>query len=48
MPGKVRSLDEIKDSIERTSVDSVISFMSDNPFEEFTVFTIGPAKITVE
>ncbi|MBN2588243.1 MAG: insulinase family protein [Sedimentisphaerales bacterium] len=48
MLGNVRSLDEIKDSIERTSVNSVIDFLSDNPFKEFTVFTIGPTEINVE
>ncbi len=48
MLGKVRSLDEIKDSIEKTSVNSVIEFLRDNPFEEFTVFTIGPTEIKVE
>ena len=48
MLGKVRSLDEIKDSIEKTSVESVIKFLRDNPFEHFTVFTIGPTEINVE
>jgi len=47
MLGKVRSLDEIKDAIERTSVDSVINFLRDNPFGEFTVFTIGPSEINI-
>lgn len=48
MLGKIRSLDEIKDSIEKTSVDSVITFLRNNPFEEFTVFTIGPNEINIE
>ncbi len=47
MLGKVRSLDEIKESIEKTCVKSVIKFLRDNPFERFTVFTIGPIEINV-
>ncbi|MBN1974899.1 MAG: insulinase family protein [Sedimentisphaerales bacterium] len=48
MLGRVRSLDEIKDAIEKVSVNSVINFLHDNPFEEFTVFTIGPNEINIE
>ena len=44
--GRVRSLDEIKDNIERTSVDSVVGFLRNNRFGEFTVVTIGPKKVT--
>ncbi len=40
--GRVRSLDEIKEAIEATSVDSVVGFLGDNRFEDFTVVTIGP------
>jgi predicted Zn-dependent peptidase len=42
MLGRVRSLDEIKDRIEQTSVDSVLGFLRDNKFKDFTVVTIGP------
>jgi len=45
--GRVRSLDEIKDKIEATSVDSVLSFLRGNPFREFTVVTIGPKQVNV-
>ena len=43
--GRVRSLDEIKDKIEGTSVDSVLGFLRDNRFKDFTVVTIGPKSI---
>ncbi|OHB76812.1 MAG: hypothetical protein A2Z25_03995 [Planctomycetes bacterium RBG_16_55_9] len=45
--GRVRSLDEIKDNIEATSVESVLGFLQDHPFDEFTIVTIGPKQVTV-
>ena len=45
--GRVRSLDEIKDRIEATSVDSVLTFLRNNPFRDFTVVTIGPKKVNI-
>jgi hypothetical protein len=42
MLGRVRTLDEVKEKIEATSVDSVLAFVRDNPFRDFTVVTIGP------
>jgi predicted Zn-dependent peptidase len=47
MLGRVRSLDEIKEKIERTSVDSVLCFLRGNKFRDFTVVTIGPKQVTV-
>ncbi len=47
MLGRVRSLDEIKDAVEQTSVDSVMNFLRNNKFEDFTVVTIGPVGVTV-
>jgi predicted Zn-dependent peptidase len=47
MLGRVRSLDEIKEKIEATTVDSVLGCLRDNPFAEFTVVTIGPAQVRV-
>jgi predicted Zn-dependent peptidase len=47
MLGRVRSLDEIKDAIDKTSRDSVMDFLHRNKFEGFTVVTIGPAKVEV-
>jgi len=46
--GRVRSLDEIKNKIEQTTVDSVLTFLRNNKFEDFTVVTIGPKQITVK
>jgi predicted Zn-dependent peptidase len=46
--GRVRSLDEIKSKIERTTVDSVLEFLRRNQFKDFTVVTIGPKEIKVK
>jgi predicted Zn-dependent peptidase len=46
--GRVRSLDEIKNKIEQTTVDSVLTFLRNNKFGDFTVVTIGPKQITVK
>ena len=48
MLGRVRDLDEIKDGIERTTVDSILAFLRNNKFEDFTVVTIGPKQVTVK
>ena len=48
MLGRVRSLDEIKNKIEQTTVDSVLEFLRNNKFKDFTVVTIGPKKLTVK
>jgi len=45
--GRVRGLDEIKNKIEATSVDSVLGFLRNNRFKNFTVVTIGPKQVTV-
>jgi len=45
MLGRVRTLDEIKREIDKTSVDSVLDFLRRNKFMEFTVVTIGPKEI---
>jgi predicted Zn-dependent peptidase len=47
MLGRVRSLDEIKSRIQETTVDSVVGFLRNNRFEDFTVVTIGPKAVTV-
>ena len=46
--GRVRELDEIKQKIEKISVDSVIDFLKRNPFGQYTVVTIGPKEIEVK
>jgi predicted Zn-dependent peptidase len=48
MLGRVRSLDEIKDKIEQTNVDSVLQFLRSNKFEDFTIVTIGPKQVIVK
>jgi predicted Zn-dependent peptidase len=47
MLGKVRTLDEIKKAIDKTSVDSVLTFLRENRFRDFTVVTIGPKEVKV-
>jgi predicted Zn-dependent peptidase len=48
MLGKVRSLEEIKQQIEKTTVKSVLDFLKSNPFDKFCFVTIGPTKIKPE
>lgn len=48
MLGRVRSLDEIKEKIDDTTVDSIVEALKRKPFESFTVVTIGPREIRVE
>ena len=47
MLGRVRSLDEIKDRIEATCPESVLGFLQDHPFDDFTIVTIGPKQVNV-
>jgi predicted Zn-dependent peptidase len=46
--GRVRPLDEIKNRIDETSADSVLTFLRNNRFREFTVVTIGPRELAVK
>jgi predicted Zn-dependent peptidase len=48
MLGRVRSLDEIKERIEATSIESVLEFLRSNPFQDYTVVTIGPKEVRVD
>jgi len=48
MLGRVRSLDEIKGRIEATGVDSVLGFLRNNKFKNFTVATIGPKQLRIK
>ncbi len=43
--GRVRRLSEIKEKIEERTVDSVLSFLRNNRFRDFTVVTIGPRDV---
>ncbi len=47
MLGRVRSLDEIKERIEATTVESVLRCLNTHPFDDFTVVTIGPTEVRV-
>jgi predicted Zn-dependent peptidase len=44
--GRVRGLDEVKDAVEATTVDSIVGFLRNKRSEDFTVVTIGPKKVT--
>ncbi len=46
--GRVRSLDEIKERIEQTGAESVQRFLQQNPFEDYTVVTVGPEKVALK
>lgn len=46
MLGRVRSLDEIKEGVEATSVESVLGYLQNNRFRDYTVVTIGPKRLT--
>ena len=48
MLGRVRSLEEIKNKIEATSVDSVVGFLRNNKFGDFTVVTVGPTQLIID
>lgn len=48
MLDRVRSLDEIKDRIEQTTVDSVLGYLKNNNFRDFTAVTIGPKQVKID
>ncbi|MDD5134926.1 MAG: pitrilysin family protein [Phycisphaerae bacterium] len=48
MLGRVRSLEEIKQQIEKVTVKTVLDFLNKNPFEKFCSVTIGSAGIKTE
>jgi predicted Zn-dependent peptidase len=43
--GRVRPISEIRQRIENITVSSVLDFLNANPFDTFTVATIGPKEI---
>ncbi len=45
--GHVRSLEEIRDKIAAMKIDDITTTLQENPFEEYTVVTIGPKEITI-
>jgi predicted Zn-dependent peptidase len=44
---RIRSLDEIKQNIEKTTVDSVLAFLQKNPVKQYSIVSIGPKEIKV-
>ncbi len=48
MLGRIRSLDEIKNKIEQTTANSVLDFLRNNKFTDFTIVTIGPKEVKVQ
>jgi predicted Zn-dependent peptidase len=48
MLGRVRSLEEIKQQIEKVTVKTVLDFLKKNPFDKFCSVTIGAARIKTE
>jgi len=47
MLGKVRTLEQIKESIDKITAKSVLSFLNENRFNDYTAVTIGPEQIEV-
>jgi predicted Zn-dependent peptidase len=47
MLGRVRTLNEIKERIEACTVESVLTYLRNNLFEEFIVVTVGPREVQV-
>ena len=45
--GELRTLEQIKQSIENVKISSVVEFLEANPLKDFTVFSIGPSEIKV-
>ena len=43
--GRVRGIDEIKEELEKVSVESVTKFLKENPFKDYTVVTIGTESV---
>ncbi len=45
--GRVRSLEEIREKIAALKINDIATTLQKNPFEKFSVVTIGPKKITI-
>jgi predicted Zn-dependent peptidase len=43
--GKVRTIEEIRARIEHISTDSVMGFLAENSFDDYTIVTIGPKPL---
>lgn len=45
--GRVRSIEEIKQKLSEVTVDSVMKFLANNNFSDYTIVTIGPNSVNV-
>lgn len=45
--GRIRPLEEIREAIEALTVPSVEAFLTDNPFRDYTIVTIGPTGVEI-
>ncbi|MBW8036257.1 MAG: insulinase family protein [Planctomycetes bacterium] len=45
--GRVRGIEEIKQKLAEVTVDSVMKFLANNKFADYTIVTIGPNSINV-
>jgi len=45
--GRVRGIEEIKQKLSEVTVDSVMKFLANNKFADYTVVTIGPNSVKV-
>jgi len=45
--GRVRGIEEIKENLEKVSVETVSNFLKNNKFDGYTVVTIGPESVKV-
>jgi predicted Zn-dependent peptidase len=48
MRGRIRTLDEIKQEIDRLTVDQVNKYLASHPPGPFTIVTVGPKKLRAE
>ena len=44
---RVRSIEEIKQKLSEVTVDSVMKFLADNKFADYTIVTIGPNSVNI-
>lgn len=47
MLGRIRDIDEIREKVDSTTAEDVMQLLSDKPFEDFTVLTIGPKEVKI-
>lgn len=45
--GRIKTLDEVRDSIEALTVETVLGYVHNHPARDFTILTIGPQPLEV-